>query len=552
MKKTRQELEGVEFLVQRAYNRRGRKLRERLNEPYSKENSKLGYSWKSNSEEIGTVTYNVFVSKLPEDKKETEYRIKLHEYGHIYLAHFEGVYEDLDRSICNVFKNRRGEIVDIVNKNCGIDFGDKLVERIIEDPVLNHSIHNIAMDMEVNSKILSNEDIDEMERDIEEINNRIYGSNEKVGKESKVKLILPCRYYTPDGSPFPDGLSYPQYLLMIVENLDQFVKMLVSISQGGNGDTSNVTAEDIKEATQGNSNGLDDLLEQNGMADKEEGEAKAVDGDGSKLPDHDSSNSGGLVENAKEKIGRTGCRSYHYDHGTDSRDEADQKRLLGEITAGGGIGCGSGGSAIGVRVVGETDVVDSAIDEAVQDQKNRVIQFKTKRNVMRNWNLGRNRTVICPSISQKVKIDTNPKIVYLIDISGSMDTELIDRILNTVAKKMRKINKGLRYDIITWSTYLGEHIKDIDPKKGIKRISTGGGTSLAEGIKYFKENYDESSILIIASDFEDYLEEWVNVLNTMKGYSVWGFNYGSFNYKVKWPKNFKLRNFNKSYKSKRW
>ena len=71
----------------------------------------------------------------------------------------------------------------------------------------------------------------------------------------------------------------------------------------------------------------------------------------------------------------------------------------------------------------------------------------------------------------------------MIDDSGSMDTDLVDRILKTISKKMSKIQRGLSYNIITWSTVLGEHIKDINPKKPIPRISTGGGTRMAIGIQ---------------------------------------------------------------------
>lgn len=582
MKKTRQEFEQVERLVQRAYNRRGRLLRERLDKPYDERSPELGYSWKTESPENSTVTYNVVVSKLGDGFEDTEYRIKIHEYGHIYLAHFEGIYEELDRGICNIFRDYRGQIIDTVNKSCGVDFGEKLIERVIDDPQLNHSLHNIAMDMEVNSKLLSDEDVEEMESDIskatgamltkrleeyaakikdekklEKIRERI----EKMQKEAKVKLILPCRYHTPDGEPFPDGLSYPEYLMLIVKNLDQFVKMLIDINNGGSGNTDNVTDDQIRDALKNGMQGLGDLMKAAGMSD-EDGDGVATDQDGQGgegLAAHDTSNSGGYKFDEELKyLERDGLRDddfeegMHKDHGTKSRDEADQKRELGEITAGGGAGCGSSGGTFATRDVSKTDEVDAAIDEAILDQKSRVIQFKTTRDVMKNWNLGRNRSVIAPSIDRKVMIDTNPKIVYLIDISGSMDTALIDRILNTIAKKMKGINKGLRYDIISWSTDLGDHMKDIDPKKGVPHISVGGGTRLGRGIKYFHDHYDENAILIIASDFEDCLNEWVEAMKTMKGYSIWGFNYGRSNYDVKWPKNFKLRNFNKSYLSNRW
>jgi hypothetical protein len=126
-----------------------------------------------------------------------------------------------------------------------------------------------------------------------------------------------------------------------------------------------------------------------------------------------------------------------------------------------------------------------------------------------------------------------------------MDTRLIDRILKTISKSMAKLSRGLRYDIITWSTELGDHIKDIDPKKGVPKISSGGGTRMAKGIKYFKDHYDSSATLIVISDFEDYLEEWNQIESQMSEYTMYGFNYGyrGDSDNVKW-KNLKVRYFN--------
>ena len=149
---------------------------------------------------------------------------------------------------------------------------------------------------------------------------------------------------------------------------------------------------------------------------------------------------------------------------------------------------------------------------------------------MKLYNRGVVRSVIAPTVSRKVTLSTQIKIAYLIDISGSMDTALVDRILETIAINMKKLQRGLKYDIITWSTCLGEHIKDIDPMKSVPKISMGGGTRIAGGIKYFKEHYNKDTILVVISDFEDYLEEWNEVEKTMPGYSMWGFNYGYGSY----------------------
>ena len=590
MKKTREQLENVENLVKLTYNRRGRKLREVLDKKYSA-GEPLGYSWRYDDPNDGSIIYNIVAVDLGDKYEYTSYRIKMHEYGHVYFGHFDGVYEDLDKNIANVLHNFRGQIVDEINQNCGIDFGEDLVEKVLDDPNLNHSIHNIAMDMEVNSKLLSNEDVVEMEKDIsdfmpkieeqqledlkknqdldEETKKQIDDQLDKMKKESKVKLILPCRYHTADGIPFPDELSYPEYIILIIKNFSQFIKSTVGISLGGNGDTKNVSKEDVQKALKNGAKSLDDLMKQMGMSDDSDEQGQGQNGEGQgggqgqgqpggegkELGSHDTSNSGGFRQSNEERISENqGIRNKDYgklkkDHYSPSRQKADVARSLGKIKAGGGFGCGSGGGPDAVRLVSKTDEVDMAMDEVIAKTKSRVIKRKIKRDIIRNYNLGKNRTVIAPSIIAKNRIDTKPKIVFIIDISGSMDTELVDRILNTISREMKKINRGLTYDIITWSTYLGEHIKDIEPGKPIPKIHVGGGTSMASALKYFKDSYDTSATFILISDFEDYLGEWISVLKNMPGYSGWGFNYGTRNYKMNWPKNFTVRNFNKSYTS---
>ena len=588
--RTISELKAIEDFTNSAYSRYGNSLHVNLEKPYNPENPELGYSYRYRTEENGRqiTVYNVVCAKTGIQR--TDYRVMMHEYGHIYLAHLDGIYEEFDTRICNVFRDYRGELIEKINSECGIDFADKLIERVIDDPVLNHSIHNIAMDMEVNSKVLSKEDVEEMEMDISttlpktgeealkqiadstddpELKKKIEDRLKKMENEAKIKLIVPERYHTKDGKPFPPELSYAEYLIMIIKNLDQFIKMMVNINQGGNGDTSNVSSDDVKKALGGGDgqngmNSLDELMRQMGMADDSgdqqgQGASQGGDQDGSgtsigDIGSHDTSNTGGRKgsNNSKDSSnkgtrgGKNGSGTSLKDHRSELRDEADQKRSLGQITAGGGAGCGNDGGPDATRLVEKTsDTVDEAIDEVLHNFKNKVIQRKMTKDVMWNYNKGINRKVICPSIRHKVTMTTEPKIVYLIDISGSMDTNLVDRVLNTIARKMKKIGRGLHYDIISWSTYLGEHLKDIDPKKGVPRISCGGGTRMAEGMRYFKANYDESAILILISDFEDYLDEWHEVELTMPKYTMYGFNYGRGNYNQDF-KYFKVKNFNNS------
>lgn len=571
------ELEFIKRFIDNTYSRFGNMLMVNTEKPFNPDNPELGYCFKYKDDISGNVIYKIVCSEIKIPR--TDFRILMHEYGHIYLGHLDGIHEELDTQICNTFRDYRGELIDRINKECGIDFAEKLIERVIDDPVLNHSLHNIAMDMEVNSKILSTEDVEEMESDISSVlpnyqlellkYNRDHIDNEeakqalddmikKMENEAKIKLIVPERYYISEGNPFPSKLSYPEYLMLIVQHLDQFVKMLVSIKKGGNGDTSQVTNQDIQDALQGNGSGsgqgnqqsgggmqgLSDLMQEMGMTDGSgSGSGSGQDNQQGKGDPKDcpykgkrDSGSGDLNSNGKDEGGT------HKDHRTDSRDDADKKRELGQIRSGGGVGCGSSGAPDATRLVDKTDEVDMALDEVMLNYKSRVVKVDTKKDLMYLYNRGINRSVIAPTIRRKVTMSNEPTIVFLIDISGSMDTRLVDRILNTIANKMKKIGRGLKYNIISWSTQLGDHIKDIDPRKGVPRISMGGGTRMARGMEYFRQNYGPEAILILISDFEDYLEEWHEQELKMSNYTMYGFNYGYSNYNQEF-KYFKVKNF---------
>ena len=698
----RRDLDLIKSIIDSTYNNSGNRVLVNTDKKYDPEHSKLGYCFKYTDPVTGSVVYKIDCSRIGIER--TDFRIMMHEYGHIYKGHLDGIHEELDTLICNVFRDHRAKLIEHVNKECGIDYADKLIERIIDDPQLNHSIHNIAMDMEVNSSVLSKEDIEEMEWDItsilpkreeellknaisktdnEELKKALSKEYEKLLNEAKIKLMLPCRYYTGlDDSgnpiPFPDGLTYADYLILIISHMDQFIKMMVSIKMGGNGDTSQISKSDVQNALngmlskmqqrmnhnqseaykQGYKQALQDERQKNsrgqqyqegykdgfndkvgqesgsedyksgfndGQSDSNENQSRSEDykngfntgqednrlgnpepidmsdksqdyqdgykdgkskdqsrksGEGQGQEDYQEGYKAGqrtgeqqqqqgndeysqgyqdgqkAAENAmsggqpqpgqgqsqsqeqqdyqdgykdalrdlqqcqgqgqgqgqggmgnlsdlmsslgitqpqpgQQQTGQstgttpthnkpdpgqkkgegqaqkdtlnpfegTGNKDFDMDHKTESREEADQRRKEGKIQAGGGVGCGKGGGPEATREVDKVaDDVDMALGEVITDVKHRVVKQRITRDVMKNYNRGIIRSVIAPSIERKISISTNPKIVFLIDISGSMNTRLVDRILKTIAASIKKINRDLRYDIITWSTRLGEHI----------------------------------------------------------------------------------------------
>ena len=322
-------------------------------------------------------------------------------------------------------------------------------------------------------------------------------------------------------------------------------------SQGGNGNGQNGQElsdydagyqDALKDAAEGMMNGagssmrgLEDLMSQMGLK-PDPGQKR---GAGRDQIDRDSNPYKGMEKSDQSK-------NPNMDHNSDQRTAADSDRAKGKITAGSPTSgcCGRDGSADqSIYVDPLLDDVDSAIKEIIKNVRHRAIKVSRKRDTMRKYNRGIERKVICPVISHRIYLDLDPKIVFLVDVSGSMDERLITRILNTISRDLKKINRGLKYDVIAWNTHLSEEFKDVKPDKPIPQIRTGGGTEMARGMEYFKKNYDTNAILVVVSDFEDDLDDWAKVESSMPGYDIYGWNYGRYSNKsINWTR-LKQRDF---------
>lgn len=671
MKKSRRDLEFIESRVKNTHNSWGSKLVVNNSETYDVDKHEvLAYCYKF-VDSSGSAVYNIVAH--PINDSEVDFRIYMHEIGHIYLGHLDEISIELDNYLYNTIRENFYELTETINKNCGIDFGDALLKRIIDDPYVNHSFHNISMDMEVNTKVLSSEDIEFMQEGVTkvlpkkmeetlkmiadgvedpELKKQLEEKIKQLETETKIKFILPKYYHTseigPDGNPlpFPDGLTYTEYLILMLRNADQFVKMLVSLSNGGNGDTSGITQQQVQNALQkwwnqqsdeykrGYEQAMNDLKNgtvqqpqgkmssfqnQQGQGDSQtssqdqqgqgQGSTGMPSGQGSSGESGQGSSSGqcqgnagagqgqgeqsdfnrgyqdalrdaaeGLNNNSgkslrgldslmsqaglgpdpgqgkgegREQLDRDGSpysgsgAANGEDHSTNERAEADKARSEGTIDRAGGSGCGKSGTAdLSLDVDYSTlDDVDTAINEIMRNVRNKVIKITNKRDKMRLYNRGIIKDVLHTVISQRVNLSLDPKLVFLIDVSGSMDTRLIKRVLKTISFDLYKLNRSLEYDIIAWSTELEAHFRDIKPKSKLPGIPSGGGTRMARGIKYFSENYDKNAILVLISDFEDDLDEWHQVEDSMVGYEIYAWNYGRYsNDNVDWTR-LKQRNF---------
>ena len=364
--------------------------------------------------------------------------VELHELGHIYLNQLD-LYEELRDKVKETIEKEKSEIASRINKNCEVDFGEELLDQILENPGASHFIHNVAMDLEVNSKILGPPDIEEMEK-------RLGGG---------FKLVLPRKYHLPGGEPFPGFCSYPEYLILVIQNLDQFLKQLQSKIQ-----------EEGDEG--GNPKNLNDLLE--AMS--------------------------GISENPGEG------------------DEGEGRGVTGESTEG--------------LDITKSDPLELAIEDILKFYRKKITKKNYKKDLLYLYNRGINRTVIAPAYKLRREEKEDFGVVFLVDVSGSMRKDLVNRIISTIGEKMGKLRRDLKYSIVCWSTSLSSEFRGLTWKSVIPRIKVGGGTRLALGIKYIDKEYPKSDILIVISDFCDNLWEWETVTSKITDRDMYGFKYGSW------------------------
>ena len=552
------DLEAVIKYIKTYYNMGNNKLIVSNSLKFSIDKPELGNSYEFYDDASGCNVY--VINTIDTDSKRTNLRILAHEAGHIYCGHFSEIHEELDARVKYILEQHRAELVDQLNESLGIDFADKLLEKVIYDEEVNNMLHDIAMDMEVNSKILDKETIEELAGDVESLfppkedetlrnmikknieskglssedlelmNREVDDALNKMKNKSYLHLIGPWLYKDhATGQPFEDGLSYPTYLMKIIENLDQFIKMLAAMNKQGDGNGNG----------QGDGNGQGNLDPQSVSKEDISNLLNSLGSDAlSQMINQAVGNSGNGSSSENDSDGQGEGKN----HSSDSRSEANKDR-----EDSGSDYCKSKGTVGGVRGYQETrkdlDKVDMALKEVLKESKHKVITYNTKKDLTYFYNRGINRGVLAPRYKRSISVNTKPKLVFLIDVSGSMNIDLVNRIVGTIARSIKRFNRDLRYDIIARDTDLCHHYKDIDPSKSIPDIPYGGGTEMANGIKYFKNNYGPDNTLIVISDFYDDLDHWARVESTMSKYSIWGFQYGNNSDNSRYFKNLKYRKF---------
>ncbi len=402
--------------------------------------------------------------------REVEDIVLLHEIGHCYFGH-----NDLDIK----------EELLLVKSMCdgaGLPFSATL---LYGGPM---RFLNIAMDLEINSKLLT-------------------VGNIKAMKKFGFELC------TPEGFQIDTGESYRSYYMPLLEKARAFMNK----SPSGSGDG--------EEEEEGDGEGSSDKKKDKGKSggkNKGKGNGKGND-TGDKIPGtrndtgDDLSNDSPLtgieeIDDALLKEGYIGgdIKAKDKSNKSDTSTVKEKEKEIEEAEEGGANSSGKknigNSGAFTSTVVIEAENTPKEIEKFLRSIIGNSYDFSM--DPMRLWNRGsrdRSSGVIYNSLKQAPQ-RKRKKLGILVDISGSMDITNIKNAAQSLKDCSKILDKGSMF--VTWNTDLGQQFPILNIPD---QIRVGGGTDMVAGINYLvKQGFTD---IVVYSDFETYGLETVNPKN---------------------------------------
>ena len=502
--------------------------------------------------------------------------LDIHENGHCIFQHLKDT-KTKHEQIKKQLRSKWGAFKAKIENDEDIDD-----EALLD--AFGSQIENVAMDLEINSKYFGGGDdwkvqyenisVGQMVATInrmEEIPDELFEELKKELSDTE-KVLESCKGMHPEYFNFPLGMNWQAYIQLMLsnpndfmDNLNQQLDMQKMISEALKQMQQQMQQQGQQGQGQGNSQGQGQGQDQgngggNGQPQDGDGQKKDGDGqgngkksdkkskgkdkkDGSGKGDGDKKKKDGngngegkikasVIKNAQRKQvqlsnetkeaikkGAEAKAKAAAENGPEESDDDTWEPANTAANFGAGIGSDHGrGEAEGletnrvldkeVRSFIEKCCIGNAVTYEKQDPLYNYNRGKTSGGVMRM------RTTI-----QQVYRPGN--LIAVIDVSGSVDIDLVKALLKELKKYRGKFGYNSR--IILWDTDL---VDDIKFNEFEDKIHRGGGTEIASGIEYAKKYLkSDADKLFVISDFEDYLNRWVEIINTLKS-DVFGICWG--------------------------
>ena len=414
--------------------------------------------------------------------REVEDIVLLHEIGHCYFGH-----NDLDI---------REELL-LVKSMCdgaGLPFSATL---LYGGPM---RFLNIAMDLEINSKLLT-------------------VGNIKAMKKFGFELC------TPEGFQIDTGESYRSYYMPLLEKARAFMDKMSSGSGDGE-EESDGDGDGDEEKDKGKSGGGKNKGKGNGKGNDTDDKIPGTRNDTGDDLSSDSPLTGiEEIDDALLKEGYIGgdVKAKDKSNKSDTSTVKEKEKEIEEAEE---------SDSSGKKGIGNSKAFTSTITIEAENTPKEIEKFLRSiignaydflMDPMRLWNRGsrdRSSGVIYNSLKQAPQ-RKRKKLGILVDISGSMDISTIQNAAQSLKDCAPVLDKGSKF--VTWNTDLGQEFPILDIPE---QIRVGGGTDMVAGINYLvKQGFTD---IVVYSDFETSNLETVDP----KGYRLYSIvvradNYGS-------------------------
>ena len=411
--------------------------------------------------------------------REVEDIVLLHEIGHCYFGH-----NDLDI---------REELL-LVKSMCdgaGLPFSATL---LYGGPM---RFLNIAMDLEINSKLLT-------------------VGNIKAMKKFGFELC------TPEGFQIDTGESYRSYYMPLLEKARAFMDKMSSGSGEGEGEEGDGDGDEEKD--KGKSGGGKSKGKGNGKGNDAGDKIPGIKNDTGDDLSSDSPLTGiEEIDDALLKEGYIGgdVKAKDKSNKSDTSTVKEKEKEIEEAEE---------SDSSGKKNIGNSKAFTSTITIEAENTPKEIEKFLRSiignaydflMDPMRLWNRGsrdRSSGVIYNSLKQAPQ-RKRKKLGILVDISGSMDISTIQNAAQSLKDCAPVLDKGSKF--VTWNTDLGQEFPILDIPE---QIRVGGGTDMVAGINYLvKQGFTD---IVVYSDFETSNLETVDP----KGYRLYSIVVGADGY----------------------
>lgn len=415
-------------------------------------------------------TYVLYASKAGNEIAYNE--LKMHEAGHILKQHLKDTqykHKMAERQIRLKWEKFKEHIDTEGHKDDELtsDFVH-LVMNVVQDFEINSDYWPTKEEWEVTNKSIANAGL---HRAVETANEKKLEEIEKWMNEKPEEIDRYSEGFHPCNFNFPSGLTWLAYLHLILTKPNDFMKNMNKAldnqaqreSEGGgqgqgNGQSGNgskkISASAIKKAAKGND--VDNQQIKTEAQKQESGSKLDTDADG-----------------------------FMKGSGKSNREEDINTKF----------------------------VLDKSVIKFIEKNCVGKILTRDRQDALYNYNRGKSGNGVLRTKSTIIEEHRPGNLVALIDVSGSVEIDLVKALILQIVKYKSKFGNKSR--VILWDTEL---VADIElNKKSINSVTCGGGTQIASGIeyasKYLKSSADK---LCIISDFQDNLEEWGIALDKKK------------------------------------